>query len=175
MKPIFLTGFMGSGKTTVGSLLGEELNLPVIDTDRLIEETYGKTVAEIFAEGGEAVFRSYEAAILAELPKEDAVITTGGGLAVSAENRKFMMENGFVIFLSCSLETIFERLKEDTSRPLFNQEKKKEMQKLYESRLPIYRDCHWALETGGCHPEEAAERIAARLKRSEMGYTGDKR
>ncbi|MDN4525300.1 shikimate kinase [Fictibacillus fluitans] len=175
MKPIYLTGFMGSGKTTVGSLLGEELDLPVIDTDHVIEETYGKRVAEIFAEDGEAVFRRYEAAILAELPTKNAVITTGGGLAVSADNRKFMLDHGFVIFLSCSLETIFERLKEDTSRPLFNQEKKKDMQKLYESRLPFYRDCHWVFETGECHPEEAAKRIAARLKRSELGYTGDKR
>lgn len=144
---------MGSGKTTVGSLLGEELDLPVIDTDRLIEETYGKTVAEIFAEDGEAVFRSYEAAILAELPKEDAVITTGGGLAVSAENRKFMMENGFVIFLSCSLETIFERLKEDTSRPLFNQEKRRKC-KSYMNRGFRFT----GIATGRSRPEDATQR-----------------
>ncbi len=174
MKPIFLTGFMGSGKTTIGSLLGKRLDLPVVDTDHYIEEKYNQKVAEIFAVHGEVVFRGYEASILPELPQQDAIITTGGGMAVSAENRKYMLENGFVIFLSCPLDTIFERLKEDRSRPLFNHEKKIEMEKLYDRRLPLYRDCHWVLETGGYEPEETVEEITARLGRSDFGQTGDK-
>ncbi|MGG1573661.1 shikimate kinase [Fictibacillus sp. NRS-1165] len=175
MKPIYLTGFMGSGKTTIGSLLGKRLNLPVVDTDHYIEEKYSRKVAEIFSLLGEEVFRSYEASILSELPQQDAVITTGGGMAVSEPNRKYMLENGFVIFLSCPLDTIFERLKEDESRPLFDHEKKREMEKLYDSRLPFYRECHWVLETSGEDPANIVEKIAARLELSDSGQTVEKK
>lgn len=174
MKPIFLNGFMGSGKTTVGSLLGKALQLPVIDTDQYIEEKYKQRITEIFALKGEAAFRSYEAAILSELPLRDAVITTGGGMPIFEANRKFMKENGLVIFLSCPLDTIFERLKEDETRPLFNQDERDEMEKLYKGRLPSYRDCHLEIKTDTADPQATVDQIVSRLNSSFLGHTGGK-
>ena len=120
MKHIILTGFMGSGKTSVGIRLSYRLRRAFVDTDRLIEREQGKAISDIFAQDGEEVFRKMETQMLRKLAglKETQIISTGGGLPVRAENRPLLKALGTVVYLKVSPETVYERLRDDTSRPL---------------------------------------------------------
>jgi shikimate kinase len=119
-KHIFLIGFMGSGKSTVGAILAERLNLPFIDSDAAIEEKTGKRIHELFSEEGEAAFRKYEMDFLDELKTTDqSVIAVGGGLPAIDGAIELMHELGLVIYLNTSLLTLIKRLKDERElRPL---------------------------------------------------------
>lgn len=119
-KNIILTGFMGSGKTSVGLKLSYRLRIPVEDTDKLIERKEGRTVGEIFAAEGEAYFREQETGLLRELlnRKGRCIFSVGGGTPVRPENRALLRQLGKVIYLRTRPETVYERLKGDTTRPL---------------------------------------------------------
>jgi shikimate kinase len=147
MKAIYLTGFMGAGKSTIGRELGKALNLPVIDTDDFIEKTREKIIKDIFETEGESAFRSYEREALKELPIENVIITTGGGMVIQQENREWMRSHGTVFYLHCDFSIIAERLKHDTSRPLFDQEQLNKTKKLYQDRLPLYQEAHYTIDT----------------------------
>lgn len=120
MRNIILTGFMGCGKTTVGIRLSYRLRRPMEDTDKLIEREEGRTISEIFQTDGEAFFRDLETECLKKLIRtaKNMVISVGGGLPVREENRALLKELGTVIYLRARAETIYERTKHDTSRPL---------------------------------------------------------
>ena len=120
-RNIILIGFMGSGKTAVANFFNEHYHMVTIDTDQLIVEKEGLSIQEIFSERGEAYFRSLEGALLEELSGmklTNAVISCGGGMAVNPENVVKMREIGFVVYLSASPETIYQRVREDKGRPL---------------------------------------------------------
>ncbi len=120
MNNIILIGFMGCGKTTVGIRLSYHMRRAFLDTDRLIEKKQGKEISEIFAKEGENSFRDMETQMLQELVETEhgKIISTGGGLPVRAENRKLLKKLGSVVYLKLKPETVYERLKEDTKRPL---------------------------------------------------------
>ena len=121
MKNIILVGYMGCGKTTVGKNLARICEMAFLDTDELIEEQQGRTISEIFATDGEAVFRDMETQALKEMlkkKKEGFVISTGGGMPVREENRELLKQLGKVFYLKAEPETIYERVKGDTKRPL---------------------------------------------------------
>jgi shikimate kinase len=139
MKSIYLTGFMGAGKTTIGKALGKYLEMPVFDTDQKIEKKEKRTINELFEQQGEAYFRACETSILGELPLEDAVITTGGGIICKDENRQLLKEQGIVIFLFASEEEIAKRLEQDETRPLIRGDKLERIGTLYKERLPVYK------------------------------------
>ncbi len=117
---LVLIGFMGSGKTTVGVKLSYRLRMPVEDTDRLIERREGCSVSDIFQNKGEAYFRQLETDLLRELTEAKAVkvYSVGGGTPVRAENRALLKKLGMVVYLRVRPETVYERLKGDTARPL---------------------------------------------------------
>lgn len=120
---IILTGFMGTGKTTVGKLLAKKLKRDFIDTDQLIEERQGLTIPEIFANRGEAAFRRMEAAIAGELgEREGLVISTGGRLMLDPANVQALTRKGRVFCLVATPEEIFSRVAKDTDnyRPLLD-------------------------------------------------------
>ena len=119
-KHIFLIGFMGSGKSTVGALLAERLSLPFLDSDKEIEKKAGKSIAEIFSQEGEAAFREMEMDFLQELKAiKPSVIAVGGGLPASENALPLMHEMGLVIYLNTSLLTLLKRLREEKEhRPL---------------------------------------------------------
>jgi shikimate kinase len=119
-KHIFLIGFMGSGKSTVGALLAERLNLPFLDSDKEIEQKAGKSISEIFSQDGEAAFREMEMNFLQELKSmESSVVAAGGGLPTIKNALQLMHESGLVIYLNTSLLTLIKRLKEEKEqRPL---------------------------------------------------------
>lgn len=120
MENIILIGFMGCGKTTVGIKLSYRLRRPMEDTDKLIEKEEGRTISEIFQTDGEAYFRDLETECLRKLIKtaNHMIISVGGGLPVRKENHALLKELGTVIYLRANADTIYERVKHDTSRPL---------------------------------------------------------
>lgn len=169
LKSIYLTGFMGAGKTTVGKTLGEKLNLPVYDSDEMIIKQQQRSIEDIFKVNGETYFRNLETDVLRSLPTRDAIITTGGGIILKKENRDFMKENGIVIFLYCSPEMIFERLKDDNSRPLLQGDKMQEIKTRLENRLPLYKEADYTVDTTHITVDEVVENILQLL--NEHSFT----
>ncbi len=113
MRPIFLIGFMASGKSTLGrALAGAKPRLRFVDLDEAIETREGCSVAEIFAARGQDAFRKLESAMLRELAADDTVIACGGGTPCRRENMDFMLERGTVVRLEASTDTIVRRLAE---------------------------------------------------------------
>lgn len=158
-----LTGFMGSGKTTVGIRLSYRLRRPVEDTDRLIERREGLRISEIFAEKGEAYFRERETELLRELGarKYPCVYSVGGGTPVNPENRALLKGLGTVVYLRVRPETVYERLRGDTTRPLLQCDNPLErIRGLIESRREAYEACaDVILEVDDMEIEEISDRI----------------
>ncbi len=141
---IILIGFMGSGKTTLGVRLSYRLRMPVEDTDKLIERKEGKAISDIFEEKGEEYFREKETELLEEIStrRYARIISTGGGTPVRKENRALLKCCGTVVYLRIKPETVYERLKEDTSRPLLTcSDPLSKIKTLLESRREAYEEC----------------------------------
>lgn len=119
MKNIALIGLMGSGKSTVGALLAQKLNLNFVDIDLEIEKQEKKIISEIFAQEGEGFFRELESETIKDFCKNKAqIISTGGGAVQNTANLELLKQNCTVIYLKTSPKVLFERIKEDTLRPL---------------------------------------------------------
>lgn len=158
---IYLTGFMGSGKSTVGRRLAARLGFSFLDLDEEIERQAGMRVREIFAQHGEPVFRRMEReALEATLALSDVVVATGGGTVTFEANARLIRENGIAVWLNPPFATIVERVgglgKED--RPLFRDET--QALALYRERLPAYRRADLTVDMA---PQEGPEEIAARI------------
>lgn len=162
-KNIILTGFMGSGKTSVGLRLSYRLRMPVEDTDKIIERREGRTVGAIFSEEGEAYFREQETALLQELlnRKRGYIFSVGGGTPVRPENRLLLRQLGRVIYLRTRPETVYERLKGDTGRPLLQCEDPLErIKSLMAERSQVYESCaDLTLDTDDVDIDEILDRI----------------
>jgi len=121
---VVLIGFMGSGKSTIGIRLSYQLRYVLEDTDKLIEARAGKSVSDIFAREGEAAFRQMETELLEKLAEKrgQRIYSVGGGTPVRAVNRPLLKKLGTVVYLRTRPETVYERLKGDTTRPLLQGE-----------------------------------------------------
>lgn len=161
--PIFLVGFMGAGKTTVGRALAHHLGYDFFDLDELISVRTGKSVQEIFAELGEAGFRRLESeAIQSCSAMFRAVVALGGGAYVQEENRTLLRAIGKTVWLDCPLETCLKRVAGDKSRPLLGGEG--DMKALLDRRRPAYAQADHIIEVGNLSPEELALKIASLLR-----------
>lgn len=141
---VILIGFMGCGKTTVGIRLSYRMRRIFEDTDKLIEKKQQREIKEIFAAEGEAFFRELETQMLAELEKtvNNRVISVGGGTPVKEENRAILKRLGTVVYLRIRPETVYERLKTDTTRPLLQgDDPKGKIYELMEKRKDAYESC----------------------------------
>ena len=117
MKPIFLIGFPGCGKTTLGSAVNQATGMAFIDLDEAVEAQAGKSVTRIFAEDGETEFRRLEGEVLAQLcRRNDVLIATGGGTPCTAALMDMMLASGTVVWLTASRERLLTRLKEGRSK-----------------------------------------------------------
>ncbi|KAA0762627.1 shikimate kinase [Bacillus sp. SH5-2] len=163
MKSIYITGYMGAGKTTVGKALSKELHIDVVDTDQKIEEKQEKAIRDIFAEEGEIAFREYESEMLRSLPVHNVIITTGGGIIERAENRKWMKENGTVVYLYCDPHVIAERLREDTTRPLFQKKDIDAFVAKFESRRAYYEEAEIYIDTTNKSIEQIMNELKAKI------------
>ncbi|WP_081727808.1 shikimate kinase [Halalkalibacter wakoensis] len=145
----YITGFMGSGKTTIGQALAKELEYNVVDTDQWIEEKMGLKISEIFQEKGEAYFRELETSALKEIEGSHMIITTGGGIVVNDINRQIMSSKGKIVYLQADLNELLRRLEGDQSRPLLQHKDRERIQHLYDSRLGFYEQADVIINTKG--------------------------
>jgi shikimate kinase len=158
---VYLTGFMGSGKTTTGRRLAERLGVRFVDLDQEIEQRVGMTVRELFERQGEPTFRRLEAeALRALLAEPDLVVATGGGTMAFEANARLIQASGLSVWLNPAFATIVARIggRGKADRPLFKDEA--QALALYRERLPAYRRADLTLDIA---PEEGPEEIAARL------------
>lgn len=137
MIRIFLTGYMGAGKTTLGKALARKLNVPFIDLDWYIEERFHKSVGELFAERGENGFRELERNMLHEVGEfEDVVISTGGGAPCFFDNMEYMNRVGTTVHLNVSSRVLFRRLRiAKQQRPILQGKKDEELLQFIEEAL----------------------------------------
>jgi len=146
-----LVGLPGSGKSTVGRQLARRLQLPLMDSDQVIESRLGCPIRQYFEREGEASFRDIEAAVIDELTQSRCgVLSTGGGAVLRPENRRHLHERGRVIYLKSSPDELFRRLRHDRNRPLLQvADPKERLRELYAVRDPLYREtAHFTVETG---------------------------
>ena len=154
---------MGSGKTTVGRLLAQRMAWKFVDLDEMIEQAEGKTIAEIFARAGEAAFRRREQEllrrILGEMPQATGrVVALGGGTFAQPANLELLQRAGAVtIWLECPVEQLLMRCALMSNRPLFRDEAS--FRRLYEERLPSYRQATFTVTTAAADPREVVQRI----------------
>jgi shikimate kinase len=166
-SPIFLVGFMGAGKSTVGPILAKALGYDFFDLDDKIEARAGRTVRDIFSEFGEFEFRRLEReALEACAGIQRAVIALGGGAYISEDNRALVQKIGKTVWIDCPLETCFRRVAKDSSRPLLGS--KEEMERLLTLRRPSYEFANLIVRAGSAIPRQVAQEIL-RLLDSEGG------
>ena len=121
MKNIYLIGFMGTGKSTVGSVLSTRLGVKCVEMDELIEEQQQMAITEIFDTYGEPYFRNLETELLRSFAGEEGlVVSCGGGSVLRDENATIMKQSGSIVLLTASPETIYERVGHSTNRPVLN-------------------------------------------------------
>ncbi|MDE0339311.1 MAG: 3-dehydroquinate synthase [Caldilineaceae bacterium] len=158
-----ITGFMGTGKTTVGRIMADRLGRRLVDMDELIEAEFGKPIAQIFAEEGEELFRQAEARLCQTLASEtDLVIATGGGTLVSDDNRQTLEGSGPVVCLTAGVDTVLERVETFEDRPLLpgdREEKRRNIESLLLNRRDAYGRIPLRVPTDGVEPETVAERV----------------
>lgn len=158
-KLIYILGFMGCGKSTVGALLARELGWTFIDLDATIEAGQGASVRELFDRAGEAFFREIERAALEEISKtEPAVIALGGGTFVQKPNVDFIRQvGGTTVWLDCPLDELIRRCEGKNDRPLFQDPVS--FAQLFEQRLPFYHLAEYRVSTEGRSPREVVDQI----------------
>ena len=151
---------MGAGKTTVGIELAKKLNYKLIDTDHSIENDQSREIKDIFSEDGELFFRNLETLKLKELINvENAIISTGGGIILKDENRS-ILNNLFTIYLKADFENIFNRIKQDTSRPLLLTDDPYNTAKdIFKSRQSVYESFKIHVRTDNKTPHQVVEEI----------------
>lgn len=166
MKNIVLIGMMGCGKTTIGALLAK--NMPrysYIDIDKEIELSTQKKISEIFLRHGEPFFRMIEAKKVQQICKSSSqIVSTGGGVFEDEMNRQLLLENGYVIYLKASSKEIFNRIKNETHRPLlkknFSIEK---IEDILKKREKNYKKAHKIINTDNKTPDEIVKEIIGEL------------
>lgn len=168
MNNTILIGYMGCGKTTIGIKLSYRGRVAMLDTDKMIEQQYEKTISDIFATEGEAAFRQMETDMLKSILeyKDRYIISVGGGLPLRAENRELLKKLGNVIYLRAKPDTIYERLKNDTTRPLLQCENpQKKITEMLAERSPIYEKAATAVvDVDGKSFEEILSEIQGIIK-----------
>jgi len=158
---LYLIGMMGSGKTTVGQALAQQLGYQFFDTDAVVEQVTGQTIAQIFAELGEAGFRDLESRVLSELSAYTRLaIATGGGVVTRRENWGYL-RHGVIVWLDVPLEQLQARLQTDTTRPLLQgKDGLTQLQTLLDQRRSLYAQADVQVQV---QPNEPPAQLASRI------------
>ena len=163
---IFLIGFMGAGKSTVAGELKAKLEMDRVEMDQMIVEKQGMSISEIFDEYGEAYFRNLESNTLIELQKrKQTIVSCGGGVVMREENQDHMKKNGRIVLLTAKPETIYERVKDSTDRPILNGNMTVEfISELMEKRRARYEEvADVTVATDGKNVTQICEEIISKL------------
>ena len=164
---IFLIGFMGAGKSTIARTLQRELGFPLVEMDERIVQEQGMSINDIFAQYGEAHFREIESQLVVDLGKQEpSIVSCGGGVVVRPENTQNMKKSGRIVLLKASPETIFERVKNSTDRPILNGHMNVEyIAELMEKRRALYEEAaDITIQTDGKTREQICEEIIGKLR-----------
>ncbi len=161
-----LVGFMGTGKTSAGRLVADQLHFEFLDTDELIQTRTGRTIADIFATSGEPAFRELERDVVRELAsRAKTVISTGGGLPANPENLASLKAHALVVCLCASPERIWERVRNQSHRPLLHDpDPQRKIRELLELRAPFYRQADVLINTDLRSAREVAQQIVLQFK-----------
>ena len=166
-----LIGFMGTGKTSVGRHVAEQLGFEFIDTDELIQTRAGRTIADIFARDGEPAFRALERQVVEELvARTHTLIATGGGLPTQLENLVRLKQIALVVCLWSSPEKIWERVRSQSHRPLLHgPNPQAKIKELLAAREPFYRQADVLLNTDQRSAREVAQQIVLQYHSAKRG------
>ena len=156
-----LIGFMGTGKSSVGHMIADQLRFEFLDTDHLIEKRTGRTISDIFAQNGEPAFRALECQLVEELAsRKQTVIATGGGLPVNPANLDSLKQHALVVCLWSSPEKIFERVREQSHRPLLHDsDPLAKIRFLLAAREPFYRQADVLINSEFRSIREVAQQV----------------
>jgi shikimate kinase len=167
-KNIVLTGFMGTYKSTVGSILSSDLGFTFTDIDSLIEQNLGKTIAEIFESEGEPAFRKYESQTIEEVSKKNKlIISCGGGAVLNEQNIINLKEKGIIILLEANANDIYKRVSGNTARPLLkNKMSVSTIQNMLNERYSYYHKyAEIIIDTSGKSSVEVVNELLGAMKR----------
>lgn len=161
-----LIGFMGAGKTATGRLVADQLQFAFVDTDEMIQERTGRSIADIFAAQGEAVFRELERSVVEELTgRSRTVISTGGGLPANPANLAALRSHALVVCLWASPEKIWERVRNQSHRPLLHgPDPQQKIRELLERRAPFYRQADVLINTDQRSAREVAQQVLLQFR-----------
>ncbi len=164
-EAIVLIGFMGSGKSSVGRELAARTGRPRYDTDEMVAARYGFSIAEIFAQHGEEAFRAAETEALAQVPERAAIVVTGGGIVLRAENVERLRRFGIIVHLAADEETLFERASRRQIRPLLQTENPRQtLSELLRVRAPLYQQAaDVTIDTSELRQTDVADRILEQI------------
>ena len=168
---IALIGFMGTGKTSVGRLVAEQLHYDYLDTDDVIQTSTGRSITDIFTKDGEPAFRALEEKVVAELAgRTNTVIATGGGLPVNPDNLASLKRHALVVCLWSSPEKIWERVRHQGHRPLLhNEDPQAKIRELLAAREPFYKQADVLLNTELRSVREVAQQVVHQFRLESSG------
>lgn len=172
-RNIILIGMMATGKSAVGALVAEELGYEMVDLDQEIVREAGRSIPQIFAEDGEAVFRAMETERLREaLQGTGRVIATGGGAVLASANVEMMKKNGIVAALTATAEEIIARVAGDRNRPLLAGNAEENVRRILEERKDAYCFAHCTVDTTGLTAAEVCQRILTHYRVLAFKHVG---
>jgi shikimate kinase len=168
---IALIGFMGTGKTSVGRLVAEQLHFEYLDTDDVIQSSTGRTITDIFSKDGEPAFRALEEKVVEQLAaRAKTVIATGGGLPVNPKNLASLKSHALVVSLWSSPEKIWERVRHQNHRPLLHDENPQaRIRELLAAREPFYKQADVLLNTELRSIREVAQQVVHQFRLEAAG------
>jgi len=158
---IVLTGFMGTGKTTVGKKVAEKLNMKFIDTDSVIEREEGMSISDIFSQKGEKEFRKIESRIVKKVSQNtNCVIATGGGVVLNKTNMDCLRKNGIIIYFESDVESIFRNVNGSRNRPLLQSDDLRiHIYNMLEKRKNYYMNHDYKINVGNLTVEEVVNKV----------------
>jgi len=160
-RPLVMIGLMGSGKTKIGSLLAQALNIPFVDADHEIEVAAGMTIADIFETHGEPAFRDLERKVIGRLISSDLkVIATGGGAVMNDQTAELIWSKGISIWIKADLDVLVERTSRNAKRPLLKNGNPRDiLQNLMNIRYPVYQNADLTIETNIAEAEITTDKL----------------
>lgn len=161
---VFLCGFMGCGKTTVGRIAAKKLGYGFCDSDELIVEREGMSIPEIFAEKGETYFRQAEAEVIKSLCGKNIIVACGGGAMLNPDTAAAAAKAGAVIFIDLDFEACYERISGDENRPIVISSTKEELEERFNARYDVYMKHSTMQIDGSGSPLSTAELIIDAVK-----------